>query len=341
MYALKKVFMTKMIQKKQAKKPFDYEAGENYRLPADADNTVNNSYYFSAHDPISGISFYVRLGGRNCHSEVWFYFADGENSYVLTEMLYKENAPLKVCRVEKGWQVEYSGDALDKSGKRVKVELKGLFVSSETAIDFFSHMPAVRTATAMAQEKWNKTFFNEVQKNNQVHYEQLGRFEFKIVIDGKPAEYALPCVRDHSFGKRDWNYMNNHLWLMAVSSNEQLNFSMVSYPAMSILEVGNFKAADKMKFIVKADYDRNVVAKGVNPDNLSLVLTLDDGATLEVKIEKTDEQTYLFQDGEYRLIEGIANFTINGKDFRGILEIGFNGNKERWFNGKSIQKLKV
>lgn len=341
-FKLKTLFMKSIIAKKQRKKPFDYDAGENFALDENADPTNNNSYYFSAHGAESGQSLYCRLGLRSTHSEVWFYYSDGVNRYALKDMLYKDNSPLKVHKSDNGWVIEYSGILTRGDGQSVSAEFNGEFASSESAVDFFCHMPPIRTAKAMAGEKWTKSFFAEVQNNNQVHYEQTGRLCGTLVLDGENTKIDLPCVRDHSFGKRDWNYMNNHLWLMAVNEKNQLNFSMVSYPAMSILEVGNFKSEGRpMAYMLEADYDRTAVAAGYAPDNLGLHLTLDDGRTLDVSAIKTDEESYVFQDGDYTLIEGVADFNINGEKYRGILEVGFNKDKTRFYNGKEIKDLNL
>ena len=341
-YKLKTFFMKKMIAKKQKAKPFDYEAGERFALEPQADPTVNNSYYFSAHGPNEAESFYCRLGIRSSHSEVWFYYAKGKSRYALKTMLYAENAPLEVRRTEKGWQITYRGELTGADGAVVPAEFEGEFTSEEAPVDFFSHMPPIRTAKAMAGEKWSRAFFAEVQSNNQVHYEQTGRLCGLLKLNGETIQLDLPCVRDHSFGKRDWGYMNNHLWLMAVNPTSQLNFSMVSYPAMSILEVGNYKEHDRpMAYMLQADYDRAAVTKGAVPERLALTVTLADGRRLEIEAVKTDEERYLFQNGEYCLIEGVGEFTVNGEPFRGIIEVGFNGDKTLIFNGNDIRSLKV
>lgn len=333
--------MKKIIAKKQKNKPFDYAAAESFRLNGEEDDTVNNSYYFSAHGVQSGESLYCRLGLRNSHAEVWFYYAKENKRYCLKQLLFEKNAPLTVCREGGEWRVTFNGTTEDESGKEVDAQFCGVFSSTAEPVDFFCNMPPVRTAKAMAFEKWDKAFFAEVQKNNQVHYEQTGVLRGVLTLDGEKYKISLPCVRDHSYGKRDWNYMNNHLWLMAICDESQLNFSMVSYPAMTLLEVGNFKRGnDPMAYVLKAEYDRDSVARGTVPAKLSLKLHLDDKSAIEIEADKIDEETYLFQNGEYRLIECIAQFTIEGKPYRGIVEMGFNEEKSRWFNGKEIKKLK-
>ena len=340
-FQLKTLFMKRMIAKKQKRQPFDFAAGEAFALRPDDDDTINNSYYFSAHSVKTKESLYVRLGIRNCHSEVWFFYSDGANRYVLQSMLHRE-APLKVFKSERGWRVLYEGELTRGDGKTVSAAFDGEYTSDQPPVDFFGDMPPVRMAKAMAGEKWTKQFFAEVQRNNQVHYEQTGRLCGTLRLDGEVRNIDMPCVRDHSFGKRDWNYMNNHLWLMAVNETSQLNFSMVSYPAMTVLEVGNFKSENRpMAYMLKASYDREAIARGAIPEKMALSLLLDDQRTLKIDAITTDEETYLFQNGEYRLIEGIAEFTIDGERYRGILEVGFNQDKSRFFNGKEIRKLKV
>ncbi len=340
LYMLKTLFMKAIIKRKQAT-PLDYGMAEAYTLPKDADDTVNNSYYFSAHGE-DGTSLYCRLGIRASFREVWFFYKKGGTAYTHRQLIHKGDCPLSVERAEDGWRFTYRGILQDDEGNGVEASFRGLFSSSEAPVDFFTDMPPVRTAKAMAGERWSRDFFREVQKNNQVHYEQLGRLSGTLILGSEETALDLPCVRDHSFGTRRWEYMNNHLWLMAVNDTSQLNFSMVSYPAMTALEVGNFKPSEGgMRYLLSADYDRFAVAEGKMPEKLSLTLRQKGGGTLSVLCDCRYFTEYLFEGGAYRLLEGIAEFKIDGVSYRGILELGFNRDASRIFNGKDIRKLKV
>ena len=135
--------------------------------------------------------------------------------------------------------------------------------------------------------------------------------------------------------------MNNHVWLASVDNDLQLNFSMVSYPAMSILEVGHMRDGDsQVAFVTKASYDRNLVIQDDIPNELSLKLTVGKDKNVQVFAKLLHYKTYIFENGAYRLIEGIADYTVNGKKFRVILEVGFNADKSRFFNGKKVKKIK-
>ena len=144
--------------------------------------------------------------------------------------------------------------------EKVSLTFKGEFTSTNKYLDFTSDMPPIRMAKAIAQEKWDKSFFKELENvSGQTHYEQVGVLNIEYSVNTKEYKYSLPCVRDHSFGKRDWNYMNNHLWLMAVSPRGQFNYSLVSYPAISVLEVGNYIKENKTNYLISADLDFNKI----------------------------------------------------------------------------------
>jgi hypothetical protein len=202
-------------------------------------------------------------------------------------------------------------------------------------------MPPERMAGAIANEKWSKEFFNGLQNvSGQCHYEQEGVLEGQLTLNGKTMDFSLPCVRDHSCGKRDWNYMNNHLWLMAVSSSGQFNYSLVSYPVITALEVGNYRNESGMHYMMQADLDFRQVGKGSIPRELSFTVLLDNRQEIKVQAKVLAGITYHFKNGQYILHENIAEFRIDGQVCRGILEIGFNSESKRFFNGRDLNGIK-
>jgi hypothetical protein len=134
--------------------------------------------------------------------------------------------------------------------------------------------------------------------------------------------------------------MNNHLWLMAVSPSRQFNYSLVSYPVMSVLEVGNYRDEAGMHYLMQADLDFQQINQGTIPHELSFQVQLDHSQSIHVEAKKLAGVTYRFQEGQYILHENIAEFMIDGNVCRGILEIGFNGNRDRWFNQRKLENIK-
>ena len=335
-FKLKQAIMCRALEKRIAQNPFDAQAADNYTLEGATDPLLNNSYYFSAHS--DKMSVFTRLGRRVNMDESWFcLYMDGKVYSLRQEFFPGGESPLRVEREGEDWLVCFKGKLNDSDD----VDFRARFVASYDPIDFTSHMPPVRMATGIANEKWSRKLFGELQNvSGQCHYEQEGVLEGQLTLGGKTLSFRLPCVRDHSFGKRDWNYMNNHLWLMAVCPACQFNYSLVSYPVISALEVGNFRDGDGMHYMMQASLDFHQVSRGVVPGELSFQVQLDSGRTLPVTARPLDGVTYRFQEGRYILHENIAEFVLDGINCRGILEIGFNRESGRYFNQKDLNKIK-
>ncbi len=335
-FKLKRGIIQRSLEKRNREKPFDYEYAENFTLEGITDPLINNSYYFSAHS--DELSFYARLGRRVSMDETWFAIYLGGKMYSLPVEIYPAGeSPIIVAKEADNWTISYRGTLNEKD----EVDFTGTFIPKQAPIDFTSNMPAVRMATGIANEKWSKDLFTELQNiSGQCHYEQEGVLKGEFTLNGAKKSFELPCVRDHSFGKRDWNYMNNHLWLMAVSPKTQFNYSLVSYPVISTLEVGNYRDAAGMHYMMKADLNLSEVGTGKVPEELSFSVLLDSVKTIPVKAKKLTGVTYHFQDGQYTLIENIAEFTIDGEICRGIFEIGFNHDSRRFFNQRDLGEIR-
>ncbi|MBQ9661199.1 MAG: hypothetical protein IJV37_08105 [Bacteroidales bacterium] len=336
LFAVKKYLMRRAIGKRSQRQPFDYQLAEQYALEGVDDPQINNSYYFSAHG--EEMSVFVRLGQRIHVDETWFAIFRNGKLYSLRQELFAAGAsPVKVSKTGENWTVSYEGPLNDRD----EIRFHGTFFAGRRPIDFSSDMPAVRMATGVANEKWNRAFFSRLQTiSGQCHYEQEGVLSGELTLDGERVDFHLPCVRDHSFGRRDWDYMNNHLWLMAVSDAVQFNYSLVSYPALSVLEVGNYRDAAGQHYLLQADLDLQQIGRGTIPEELSFCVRLDDAGTLPVKARVLTGVSYSFQDGQYLLYENIAEFVLGDQVCRGILEIGFNADPSRYFNHRDLATIK-
>ena len=335
-FKLKREFIQRGLEKRNREKPFDYDYAENYSLEGVEDPLVNNSYYFSAHS--EGLSFYARVGKRVNMDETWFAIYQGGKMYSLpVEVFPAGESPVKVAKEADNWTISYKGTLNEKD----EVDFAATFIPKREPIDFTSNMPAVRMGTAIANEKWTKALFSNLQTvSGQCHYEQEGILKGEFTLNGTATTFEIPCVRDHSFGKRDWNYMNNHLWLMAVCGECQFNYSLVSYPAITALEVGHFREGSAMHYMLEADLDFHKVAAGTIPGELSFRVRLDNGRQLPVTASVLSGVTYHFQDGRYILHENVARFKLGDTECRGILEIGFNSDAGRYFNQRDLNTIK-
>ena len=335
-YNFKKKLMTSQINKRNKKAVFDYKAAEEFSLSPSESPIINNSYYFSAHN--EEISIFLRVGNRTSEIETWFVIYYKGQIYSLNRELYPvDDNPIKINLLDLGdYSISFKGILNDKD----KVDFSSTFKHTQKVINFSTDMPASRMAVAMANEKWNKKFFKGLENiSGQTHYEQEGILEGSFTLNGDKVEFSMPCVRDHSFGKRDWNYMNNHLWLMAVSPKGQFNYSLVSYPVFSSLEVGNYRQDNETHFMLSSNLNYEDINKGEIPHSLSFEIELDNKEVKKVEVKYLTGVSYRFSNNQYTLHENIAEFDIGGEKYRGILEIGFNVDKSRYFNGRNIKEI--
>ena len=83
-------------------------------------------------------------------------------------------------------------------------------------------------------------------------------------------------------------------------------------------------------------YDIN---KGEIPHSLSFEIELDNKEVKKVEVKYLTGISYHFSNNQYTLHENIAEFDIGGVKYRGILEIGFNEDKSRYFNGRNTKEI--
>ena len=145
-----------------------------------------------------------------------------------------------------------------------------------------------------------------------MHYEQPGQIAGTLVIDGKNMDIALPAMRDHSYGKRDWNYMNRHFWLMALfEDGSSLNANMVGYPVLRELQTG-YLISKEGRTCVEAVHIVGDVPPNAVPESFTCRITLLDGTVLKLNCTKETQFEFPFCDGNYTIYEGIGSFELGG-----------------------------
>jgi hypothetical protein len=357
---LKVALITKTIDKRKKNTPFNESYAELYNLPRDADYSMNNSYYFSGHDQ-EGNSLFFRLGKRGGGTnEVWFALKDTSgNIYYNKEQVscndtkeagYYEsnnmaNASIGCTEIGKKWEFNFNGKmskaildekmAAISSGQEIEAGFKGNFSASSCIFEFSRHMDTAPLARALAREKWDKNFMKNLKDNHQVHYEQLGDISGILTLGGQSKNIEIQAIRDHSYGKRDWAYMDRHIWLMALMENgEALNVNMVRYPAVNELQTGYLisRGSEDAAICIDSATSMDVIeCSGKVPKEFHFSARMSDGQTFYVTCKKELEFIFPFDNGDYTICEGIGSFSYNGIRGRGIIEFGFNRDQARWF----------
>jgi hypothetical protein len=345
----KELIIKRSIEKRKKKNPFDEISAESFQLSADAGIDRNNSYYFSSHD-IKGNSLLFRIGKRGgglC--EVWFALKENSGSiFVNRQQIFSSaQSPAAVECLEPGlkWKFSFHGKmakvSLDENlsanllEKDIEISFEGIFIASSPIFEFSRHMDSGPIARALAKEKWSRTFFASLTQNHQVHYEQQGIVSGTVTAGGESWNIKWPAMRDHSFGKRDWEYMNRHIWLMALLENgDALNVNMVRYPDISELQAGYFISGGKTTCVDRVTSMDEIECSGHVPLSFKYLVRLTDGRTFTVTCKKELEYVFPFKDGAYTIFEGIGSFSIDGIRGRGIMEFGFNSDTARWKRNK-------
>ena len=104
------------------------------------------------------------------------------------------------------------------------MDLKGEWSSKLTYFDFDTDMSPRALSRSMAREPWSKEYFqrlkeyaflspfpssqlkighkspNFTNRAHQTHYEQIGRIEGTVLVNGKEYKLHLDSMRDHSYG---------------------------------------------------------------------------------------------------------------------------------------------
>jgi len=346
LFQIKAAIMNSIMERQKAK-PFDATVSDLFKLTPEMDDMVNNSYFFGG-DSLDGESIKMRLGQRNNgYSEVFVIYIGKDGRYVATDkQLYKtEECPLKVTCLIPGrdYNVQFDGELVDmNSGERIHCSYN---------INYTSRLPVfcppkdaylMGMAQSFARQSWNKKFFKSLagdtgvgdgKKNvKQMHYEQTGKLDGQIKLGDKDIQLSLAGIRDRAYGRRDWNYMNNHMWLVAVTGRgEVLNLSIVSYPHAKNLYCGYTDIASDRNHaltgykIISFDYN-----DGKGPDELVIYCSFDNGKTYRLKAVRTHDLITPFDNGNFYFHEAVGKFDIGGVEARGTIELGFNKDQSRW-----------
>ena len=352
LFKIKTALMKFAMEQKRRKEPFDGVASDLFQLPPNAGPMINNSYFFGANGP-DGHSLIMRVGHRNTGFDEVFviYITPDGRFYTMEKQVYTaDQSPLHVTCVtpEKHFKVWFDGNFIDTRTQEVVPAKFNLdFHATLPIFDAMQHSDFRGMAMAYARAKWNREFFREAggdtgmgdkknadQVNNipQRHYEQAGHFTGQMTLGSEQITIDLPGSRDHAFGKRDWNYMSCHVWIMVTTARgETFNFSLVSYPKVKNVFCGYSNIGYGRDYSIidykMIEYSHN---DGKAPDRMVVDCTLSNGKTVRLTTRRENNLYLEFDGGNFYFQEGVGEADIDGVKARGSLEFGYNRDKSRW-----------
>lgn len=340
--------MLGMMHLKRWAEPFDCAKNDVFELPEDASPMINNSWFFGGNGA-DGTSMIMRLGVRKTGlAEVFLIYCTPDGRFYGTQKqeYTVDTAPLHVTCITPGehFHVLYDGKINDmKTGELVDCRLEFDYNATHPAFDAMQHSDFRGMAMAYARPKWNKQFFNDSdgetgmgskaeKKLTQRHYEQIGTMTGVMLCDGKEQKFSIPATRDRAFGKRDWNHMDDHIWIVGVTEDGQgFNFSTVSYPKVKGIFCGYSDIGfDKTYSLIDYKIESGDFSDGIGPEVLLIKAKFSNGKWVTIKCTRKYDLLTPFDNGNYYFHEGVGDIEINGKKARGSLEYGWNKDKSRW-----------
>jgi len=346
---------------KHKQEPFDYAKSDLFELPSDAPSSVNNSFFFGGY-ATDGRSLVMRLAFRNGEdTEVFLIYTDAQGRHLVSDkQVYPVDAcPLRVRNIipARDWQVNYDGDLTDMHDGTVHHIVLDFRFTARLPIVYpakDAYLPGM--AGAFARVKWDKAFFKslggdtgvgqEAEKYRQVHYEQTGRMDGNMILDGVPSEFTLFGIRDRAWGKRDWNYMDCHMWLVAVTDRgEAMNLSIVSYPHAKNLHCGYMDYGEDRNYALTGykivSYDH---CGGAGPDDLIVDCSFANGSIYRIEAHREHDLITPFDGGNFYFHEAVGRFTFTEIEALGVapvegarkieaygtIELGWNRDSSRW-----------
>ncbi|KAJ2945929.1 hypothetical protein O0L34_g4846 [Tuta absoluta] len=198
------------------------------------------------------------------------------------------------------------------------------------AFNYDIHIAPQSMAKDLARERWSPDFFKLLKKFHQTHYEQMGFLSGSIFVDGKAHVVNMPCVRDHSFGKRrDWrNFHRYALHFIYLTNGDCIAVGAVSQPViLSHITIGYYcRKSDQAVLPVKA-CDFQLWQHGENqtlPKDYGFTFKAG-GERHDVRIQvKEEDFFYIGKTREAKIYERWASVEVNGLKGWGCTEWQYN-----------------
>ncbi|XP_066290085.1 rifampicin phosphotransferase-like isoform X1 [Branchiostoma lanceolatum] len=236
------------------------------------------------------------------------------------------------------WKVQFNGmmrltesprtDVTKEEGSLVHVKFSFMWSAYTLPFNFDTDIHPRAIARAMAIEKWNKQFFQDLRSSHQTHYNQWGQLWGGLHIEGHEEQHVrLKGYRDHSFGVRDWGFMYRYIVHFAyLEDGTCLQVATVCFPTtMSDLRTGYvFTPNGKMEAVSAVDLVLSSIGEdGTMPHNYSFNFVAG-GKKYHVQVEIYCQSTwYNGLQWESRVHERLANFTVNGLSGWGVCEFNY------------------
>jgi ASC-1-like (ASCH) protein len=336
----------------------------------DQSTNFNDSFYFWGSSADSSFCVTTRLGFQDAltvHPWLMFQLPDKSCWTLPSDTKFSPDSLKPVATAKSGselrytcvapmqqWRLQYKGDLLNRdTGARSIGTFDVTFSRKVGLFQYQKDWDAWTTARAMSAQPWSIKFFRDLRREHQTHYEQGGNLVGEVKVEGAKPYTATDvfAFRDHSFGKRDWTYMQRYVWFGTVSFvKEPLMIDGKAYTHFTFTEVeyghtfkhlvtGGFTGpggvlpitgASHMQefagewFHARSDSRSSVGAVGeLVPSSFELTIEVKGGRRLNCAVTRDGwKHGFLMQSDTFEVHEGQAQFVVDGVLASGIAEFG-------------------
>jgi len=320
----------------------------NQRVPVPEEKDeedYNDSFVFEGSDK-AGNLFMTRLGFRNGgrQAEVWLWLTLDENKYSIPvdrvdltpekDTLIKAGGLTYTCLdPQKGtWRIQYEGPL------EPGIENCSLDLTYEPVSELYHsgiHMNAMTFARSMAEMPWSREYFQRLRSENQCRIEQGGRLKGSIQLNGAERSIDMLSIRDHSWGKRNWTYINRYIWnILSFEDDILINNKKYRYCVYTTVNYGiNFRhlvsgwigGPDSVLPIVKASDMTELGEEGAIPGEFTTSFQAEGGPVMQLKVRRSPvEHSWFTQEQRFEICEAACSIELDGIRGHGMSEFGYS-----------------
>jgi hypothetical protein len=301
----------------------------------------NDSFVFQGADA-EGNVLLTRLGfrGGNREAEVWLWgvfdghrYANDTHTVVLGSDAdpgsISANGLEYVSLGSGGWRIRFRGrlNGMDGEADLLWKAAAAMYCSAD-------HMDPMSTARAMAEMPWSGDYFRRISSEKQVRIEQGGVLTGTVRAGDQVFSVNMKGIRDHSWGKRDWNYLNRYLWtVLALDEEVEIAGLKVTFLAVSPVDYGDsFKRLTSgwiagpggVKPVSYSTDLMDVGGDGLIPERFSLKFRVPGSGIMSLDVERRQpEMPWYVQNGAFEVNEAWCGIRLAGVSGTGLSEFGY------------------
>jgi len=320
----------------------------NDRIPpllGKEDENYNDSFVFEGSDN-KGNLFMTRLGfrGDGSRGEIWLWMVLDGIKYVIpvdedsiqgetSDKIAAGNLKFTCTDQETGsFKISYSGPLNDNiKNCTVDVDYKPVSAMYHSG----NHIDAMTFGKSMAEMPWSKEYFENLRSENQCRIEQGGFLSGTVTLDEKEITIDMHSIRDHSWGKRNWNFIKRYIWnIISFEENIVINKKEYNYMIFTTANYGTtfehivsgwIAGNDNVLPIVEGS-DMNFCGEdSIIPERYTYQFRPKGGPLLDLKINRsTNDHSWFTQNKTFEICEAYCSVECSGIKGHGMSEFGYS-----------------